>query len=162
MAVPEPASDLKEPRVMTRNTLRYGTLLVCGVLALAGRQAPADDGKSGKDNPTLSGTWEKKDAEPKLEFTAEGKLTISPHGDNLDFQIECSYEVTKEGLVKAKITRLTGREDVIEKAKGAVPVGLEFRFQWKVQEDAATLDALEGNDVEHVKSRLEGGYTKKS
>ena len=114
---------------MPRNPLRYRTLLVCGVLALACRLAPADDGKGDKDKPIPSGTWEKKDAEPKLEFTGEDKLTIFPHGGNLDFQIDCSYTVTKDGLVKAKITRLGGKEDVVEKAKGSVPVGLEFRVQ---------------------------------
>ena len=146
---------------MPRHTLGYGALLVCGVLALAGRSAPADDGKGDKDKPTLSGTWEKKDAEPKLEFTGEDILTVFPHGDNLDFHIECSYTVTKDGLVKAKITRLGGRDDVVEKAKGSVPVGLEFRFKWTVEGDAATLDGVEGKDVEHVKAHLEGGYARK-
>ena len=64
--------------------------------------------------------------------------------------------------MKAKITRLGGKEDVIEKAKGSVPVGLEFEFKWKVEGDKATLDDLDGKDVEHVKERLEGEYTKKS
>ena len=42
-----------------------------------------------------------------------------------------------------------------------MPIGLEFQFQWKVKDDAATLDDLEGKDVEHVKARLEGEYAKK-
>ena len=69
--------------------------------------------------------------------------------------------VTREGLVKAKITRLGGPDDVIEKAKGSVPVGLEFQFKWKVEGEKATLDDLDGKDIEHVKERLEGEYTKK-
>ena len=73
-----------------------------------------------------------------------------------------SYTVTKDGLVKAKITRLGGSEDVVKKAKGSVPVGLEFRFKWKVDGDKATLDDLDGKDVEQVKQHLEGEYTKKS
>jgi hypothetical protein len=137
-------------------------LLVCGVLALACRLALADDGKGDKGKPIPAGTWEKKDAEPKLEFSGEDKLTIFPHGDNLDFQIECSYTVTKDALVKAKITRLGGSDEVVEKAKGLVPVGLEFHFKWKVQGVKATLDDLDGKDVEHVKDRLEGDYTKNS
>jgi hypothetical protein len=147
---------------MLRTPLRYRTLLVCGVLALAGRPALADDGKGDKNKPIPSGTWEKKDAEPKLEFTGEDKLTIFPHGGDVEFQIDCSYTVTKDGLVKAKITRLRGPEGVIEKAKGSVPVGLEFQFKWKVEGDKATLDDLDGKEVEHVKERLEGEYTKKS
>ena len=60
---------------MPRNTLRYGTLLVCGVLALAGRPAPADDGKGDKEKPTLSGTWENKDAraEAGAEIQRQGR-----------------------------------------------------------------------------------------
>jgi hypothetical protein len=147
---------------MRRNPIIYCTLLVCGVLSLAGRLALADDGKGDKDKPIPFGTWEKKDAEPKLEFTDDGKLRIFPHGGNLEFQIDCSYTVAKDGLVKVKITRLGGSEDVVEKAKGSVPVGLEFRFKWKVDGDKATLADLDGKDVEHVKERLEGEYSKKS
>jgi hypothetical protein len=147
---------------MPRNLIRYCTLLVCGVLALAGRPTLADDDKGDKQKSIAAGKWEKKDAEPTLEFTGEDKLTIFPHGANLDFQIECSYAVTKEGLVKAKITRLGGPDEVIEKAKGSVPVGMEFQFKWKLEGDKATLDDLDGKDVEHVKERLEGEYTKKS
>jgi len=147
---------------MPRTPRRYRTLLICAVLVLVSHPALADDGTGDKNKPIPSGTWAKKDAEPTLKFAGEDKLTIFPHGDNLDFQIDCSYTVTKEGLVKAKITRLGGSEDVIEKAKGSVPVGLEFRFKWKVEGNTATLDTLDGKDVEHVKERLEGDYTKKT
>jgi hypothetical protein len=165
MALPQAVSNFKEPRVMPRIPVRYCTLLVCGVLALAGRPALADDEKGDKNKPKLSGTWEKSDAELKLEFTGEDKLTIFPHGSDVEFQIDCSYTVTKDGLVKAKITRLGGQEAVIEKAKASLPVGLEFQLKWTVDKenkDKATLDDLDGKDVEHVKERLEGEYTKKS
>jgi hypothetical protein len=147
---------------MPRNPISYRTLLVCGVLALACRLALADDGKGDKDKPMPSGTWEKKDAEPKLEFTGDDKMTIFPHGGSVEIQIDCSYTVTKDGLVKAKITRLGGSDDVVEKVKELAPVGLEFRFKWKVDGEKATLEDLDGKDVEHVKERLEGEYTKKS
>ena len=97
-----------------------------------------------------------------LEFTGEDKLTIFPHGDNVEFQIDCSYTVTKDGLIKAKVTRLGGSADVVEKAKGSVPIGLEFRFKWTVDGDKAKIEELDGDDVEHVKERLQGEYTKKS
>ena len=57
---------------------------------------------------------------------------------------------------------LGGSKDVVEKASGSVPIGLELRFKWKVEGDKATLDELDGKDVEHVKERLQGEYTKKS
>jgi hypothetical protein len=163
MAALQAASNLKEPRIMPRNNLRYGTLLVCGVLALAGRPAPADDGKGGTGKPTLSGTWENKDAEPKLElkFSGEDDLTIFPHGDGFDLHIDCSYTVTKEGLVKAKIKRLGGRQDLVDKAKEALPVGKEFEFKWRVEVDTAKLEAVQGEDIEHLKDHLEGEYAKK-
>jgi hypothetical protein len=147
---------------MLRNHLRYRRLLICSVFVLACGLALADDGKGDNDKPIQPGTWEMKDAEPMLEFAGDDKLTIFPHGGNFDFQIECSYTVAKDGSVKAKITRLGGSKDVIEKASGSVPVGLEFRFKWKVEGDKATLNDLDGKDVEHVKNRLEGDYTKKS
>jgi hypothetical protein len=156
------ALKLKEPGHMSRNALGYRTLLVCGVLALACRLVLADDGQGDKDKPVPSGTWEKKDAEAKLQFTGEDKLTIFPHGDSVDIQIDCSYTVTKDGLIKAKITRLGGPDDVVEKVKGSAPIGLEFQFKWKVDGDKAALEDLDGKDVEHVKEHLQGNYTKKS
>jgi hypothetical protein len=161
MAAPSSASNLKEPQVMPRNLLRYRTLLVV-VLALACRLTLADDGKVDKDKPVPPGIWEKKDAEPKLEFAGDDKLTIFPHGGTVAIQIDCSYTVTKDGFVKAKITRLGGPDDVIEKVKGSAPVGLEFRFKWKIDGDKATLDDLNGEDVEQIKNHLQGEYTKKS
>ena len=151
----------KETPTMPRNPLWFCTLLVCGIFALASRASSADDAKDDKDKPSLSGSWEKKDAEPKLKFTKEGELTIYPHGDNLNLQIECTYTVTKGGLVKAKVKSLGGEEDVVEKAKNVVPVGMEFEFKWKVDGEAATLDEVDGKDADHVKARLEGDYAKK-
>jgi hypothetical protein len=146
---------------MKRNIFGCGALLVCGVLTFAGHSTLADDEKGDKDKPSLSGSWEKKDAEPKLKFTTEGELTIYPHGDNLNIQIECSYTVTKEGLVKAKVKSLGGTEKVVEQVKNVVPVGMEFQFKWKVEGGTATLDEVEGKDADPVKSRLEGDYAKK-
>ena len=158
------ASHLKETPIMRRNTLWFGTLLVCGIFAQAARPSLADGGKDDKDNkdkPSLSGSWEKKDSEPKLKFTTEGELTIYPHGDSLNIQIECSYTVTKEGLVKAKVKSHGGDEKVVEQVKNVVPVGMEFKFKWKVDGEAATLGDVEGEDADPVKSRLEGDYAKK-
>jgi hypothetical protein len=148
---------------MLRSAITYRTLQVCCVVALACRLSLADDGKGSKDDkPKPSGTWEKTDAEPKLEFSGDDKLTIFPHGDNLKFQIDCSYTVTEDGLVKVKITQITGDEKVVEQAKASVPIGLEFQFKWKVEGETAKIDDLDGKDVDLVKERLEGEYTKKS
>jgi hypothetical protein len=83
------------------------------------------------------------------------------HGDSGNIQIECSYTVTKEGLVKAKVKSHGGDEKVVEKVKNVVPVGMEFQFKWKVDGEAATLDEVDGKDTDQVKARLEGDYAKK-
>src|SRR5262245_36314721 len=66
--------------VMVPQTLKYGVVLACGVLALASLSASADDQKGNK--PALSGTWGKKDGELKIEFADKDVMKIAPHGDS--------------------------------------------------------------------------------
>src|SRR4051812_10590929 len=99
---------------MTRNMFSRRALLAYATLLLAGRRSRADDKG---DRPSRSGTWEKKDAETKLEFSADGALTIYPHGDSLKLTIGCSYTVSNEGLVKAKVDSIDGPEKVVEHVK---------------------------------------------
>jgi hypothetical protein len=134
-------------------------ILECGVSLACIALVPAA-ANSADDRPRLSGSWTKKGADPKVEFDDEDTLTILPHGDGEDAEVECSYTVTKAGLVKAKVVRLGGRQELIEKLKVLVPVGLEFQFNWRVNGDAATLDSLKGKDVAHMKGHLEGEYAK--
>ncbi len=54
-----------------------------------------------------------------------------------------------------------GAENVIEQVKNVVPVGMEFKLRWKVDGAAATLNDVEGEDADAVKTRLEGDYVKK-
>jgi len=149
---------------MSRNTFGYGTFLICGIMALAGRPAPADDGKGDKEKVTLSGSWKNKDAEPKLElkFSGEHALTIYPHGEDFDFHVDCSYTVAKDGLVKVKITSVGGKQDVVDKVKEALPAGKEFEFKWKAEVDTAKLESVQGEDIELLKDHLEGDYAKKT
>ena len=143
---------------MLRTMLSRRRLLGYAALVLAGSRVQADDKN---DKPTLSGSWEKKDSEPMLEFTREGGLIIYPHGDNNAIKIECSYTLTKEGLVKAKVKDIDAPEKVIDQVKNVISIGLEFEFNWKADGDKATLEGMEGKDVEHIKARLEGEYAKK-
>jgi hypothetical protein len=143
---------------MVLTTRKYGVVLACGVLALAGLAA-ADDKKG--DRPALSGTWGKKEGELKIEFTDKGVLTIVPHGDRAVIAIVCDYTVEKEGLVRAKVTGFEGKEEVKQKVQQHVPVGLKFTFKWKASGDAARLDDLRGDDVETLKSRMEGDFEQK-
>jgi hypothetical protein len=142
---------------MQRKTLACVALLACLALALARAAVAADD----KDKPALSGVWVKKDAELKIEFADKDVMKIYPHGDNEVIIVVCQYARDKTGLVKAKITELGGKEEAKEKAKGHVPVGLKFSFQWKAEADTATLDDVKGDNVDALKSHLEGKYEKK-
>jgi hypothetical protein len=143
---------------MLRNMLSRRTLLGLAALVLAGSQVQADDKN---DKPTLSGCWGMKDSEPTLKFTPEGGLTIYPHGDNNAISIECTYTLSKEGLVKVKVKNIDAPEKVIEQVKNVISIGLEFEFHWKADGDKAKLEGMEGKDVEHIKDRLEGEYAKK-
>ena len=141
---------------MLRNMLSRRALLASVALALVGRLTRADDAK-----PKLSGKWAKKEADPVLEFSERGKLTIYPHGDGQNLEIECSYSASKDGEVIIQIKDFDGPDKVVEQLKALLPVGKEIRFKWKVEGDGATLDGMEGKDVDHVKARLEGEYAKK-
>jgi len=145
--------------VMLPKTLKYGLVLVSGVLALASLSAAADDKKEEKSG--LSGTWAKKDDELKLEFADKDVLKIVPHGDSAVIVIVCDYRVEKEGLVKAKITGFEGKEEVKKQIGEKLPVGFKFRFKWTVKGDAATLNELTGENVEMLKSHLEGDFKQK-
>src|SRR5262245_18362582 len=103
-----------------------GPAIACGVLAVAGLHAPPCDGCPGArflaltcasasaddkqdDKPTLSGTWDKKESELKIEF-ADGSAKFFLHGDNPDrlIVVVCSYTVEKGGPVKAEVTGYEG------------------------------------------------------
>jgi RNA polymerase sigma factor (sigma-70 family) len=130
---------------------------VHALLGLASPRAAAAEDKKAE----LSGSWVRKEGELKIEFADKGVMKVYPHGDNEVIVLTCEYTVEKGGLVKAKITALDGKETATEKAKELVPVGLKFSFKWKAKDDAATVADLKGDKTEHLKSHLEGDYTRK-
>jgi hypothetical protein len=137
-----------------------GALLTCSVFVIAGLAALADD-KKDKDKPALSGVWELKGGEAKIEFTGKKVVKIAPHGDSAIIAVVCEYSVEKDGLVKAKITEFEGKDEAKEHVKGILPVGTQFSFKWNVKEDTAKLADVKGEKVEALKSHLEGDYSKK-
>jgi hypothetical protein len=145
-------------------TLQCGVVLAFSAFILAGLSASADD-KKDKDKPALSGVWMLKTGDVtshkmKIEFS-EHKIKISPHGDNQVIVVICEYTAAKRGLVKAKITEFEGKDEVKEKVKQTLPVGTAFSFKWEVKDDNAKLSDLKGDKVEHLKSHLEGEYSRK-
>ena len=141
------------------NSLVCGAVLACAFLALAGLSASADDKKGDKDKSVPAGVWQLKDGEQRIEFADKGVLKISPHGMDELILVVCKFTVEKDGSVKAKVTELSG--EAKDKVKDVVPVGYEFTFKWNAKDDAATLDEVKGENVEHLKSHLEGKYGKK-
>jgi hypothetical protein len=135
-------------------------LLVCSAFVLAGLAALADD-KKDKGKPALSGVWELKGGEAKIEFSGKKVMKIVPHGDSAIIAVVCEYSVDEDGLVKAKITEFEGKDEAKEHVKGILPVGTEFSFNWKVKEDTAKLADVKGEKVEQLKSHLEGDYKQK-
>jgi hypothetical protein len=146
--------------MMRAKILQCGVVLACTAFILAGLSAAADD-KKDKDKPALSGVWTLKEGQTKIEFSEKNVLTISPHGDSNVVAVICEYTVEKEGLVKAKITDLGGKDEAKKMVKEMLPVGTEFSFKWKVTDNAAKLDDLKGDKVEQLKSHLEGEYSEK-
>jgi hypothetical protein len=141
-------------------TLPCGVVLACAALALAGLSAVADGKKDDKDRPAPAGVWMQTGGEVKIEFADKGSLKIAPHGKEEVLVVLCTYTVEK-GVVKAKITGFEGKEKAKEKVMEKVPVGSEFSFKWEVKGDAATLDDVQGDKADILKSHLEGKYEQK-
>lgn len=134
-------------------------LLAYTFLVLACRSAAAEDKKD--DKPALSGTWVKKDGNLKVEFSDKDVMKIFPHGDKVNFAVTCKYTLDKSGLVKVELKELEGSAEFKEKAKGHLPAGLKFSFTCKVKEGTAVLEDVKGEDIDILKSHLEGEYEKK-
>jgi hypothetical protein len=165
---------------MFLRTLIGGPTIACGVLAAAGLHSPSRDGCPGArfltltcasasaddkqdDKPTLSGTWDKKESELKIEF-ADGSAKFFLHGDNPDrlIAVVCSYTAEKGGPVKAEVTGYEGKEELKKVVREKIPVGLKFSFKWTANGGAAKLDDLMGDEVlEQFKAHLEGDFEKK-
>ncbi|HVL12038.1 MAG TPA: RNA polymerase sigma factor [Gemmata sp.] len=112
------------------------------------------------EKPVLSGTWVKKDGEPKFEFEKE-TMRLSPHGDSAVMMLTCEYTIDKDGVVRAKITAHAGKDEVKKVAMQKLPVGTEFTFKWTVNKDACVIEDLKGEKAEAFKSHFEGTYEKK-
>ncbi len=141
-----------------RNLHRCIALLSCAALAIACLSASADEKK---DKSALSGKWQKKGGDLKFEFGEHKTIKIFPHGDKAEIAIVCKYSRAKDGTVKAEITELEGKAELTEKAKQVVPVGTKFSFKYTIKNDAATLDDVNGDNIDALKSHLEGEYEMK-
>jgi RNA polymerase sigma factor (sigma-70 family) len=138
---------------------RFFVLLLAPITLGNGDFTALADQKEEKDKAVLSGTWAQKSGDQKIEFCEKNVLKVHAHNGAL--VIACDYTHGKEGLIKAKITELSGKEELLEKAKDKLPVGFEFRFKWTVKDGKATLDDVAGDNTELLKSHVEGDYEEK-
>ena len=113
------------------------------------------------DKPALGGVWVRKEGEMKLDFTEKDVLTLTPHGENKVVVLQCECSLNKEGVVKAKITDISGKEAAVKMIKEKLPLGTEFSFKWTVKDGSSTLEDLKGEKIELFKSLLEGEFEKK-
>jgi hypothetical protein len=141
---------------MFSNTRKTVALLALACAGLASAEEKKD-----AERPTPSGSWAKKDGHLRIDFADKGTMKVFPHGDTDSFVVVCSYTVARDGTIQAKITDLEGKDEVKEKAKNILPVGLEFRFGWKAKGEAATLEDLQGKDAEGLKAHMEGDFAKR-
>jgi hypothetical protein len=144
---------------MFRRMFSMGAALAFGAMVLAGLSAAAGEKKNDKGKAVPAGVWAQQGGEAKIEFGDKNVMKIFPHGDNDAIIVVCSYTVEKKTLIKARIAELDGKAK--EKAKDVLPIGLEFRFTWQVDGDVATVGNVKGENVERLKSHLEGKYDKK-
>ena len=126
---------------MVRSLFAVALALSAGVLA-------ADDKKDDKKPDT-------KDY-GKL-IVGKDAFKISAFAEDSGVIATCKYTADKDGLVKAKITKVAVKGDFQNKP----PEGLEFTFKWKAKGDTATLDDLTGDGLENAKPVVEGEYERK-
>jgi hypothetical protein len=146
--------------MLRAKTFLSGMVLASSLLILAGLKTSADD-RSDKEGAVLSGVWTLKQGETKIEYSDKKVVKIFPHGDNLQIAVICQYTADKAGLVKVKITGFEGDDETKKRVKQVLPPGTSFRFRWKVKDDSAKLDDVQGDQADHLKSHLEGEYGRK-
>jgi len=106
------------------------------------------------------GTWVRENGDNKMTFVIkDDKLTGTLHTGNGDLIVQTTYEVDKDSVLKAKITKVE-KNDI-----GAqVEEGHTFTFKFKIADGTMTISDLkdkDGNDPgDGPKSLVEGEYKK--
>jgi hypothetical protein len=118
----------------------------------------AEEKKAEKNEATkLSGTWVRQHDTYEITFKFDEKTTAITVavGDN-GMTATADYTVDKDGVVKAKITKV--------EEKGAFPakpaMGLEISFKIKVADKKATISEFK-SEHEQAAAVVEGEYTAK-
>jgi hypothetical protein len=110
------------------------------------------------EKPAHVGTWARRDGEGRIEFVDKEMMKIAPHGDPAIISIHCKYTLDKDGLVKAQVTDFEGKEEFKEQIKKLLPAGSKFQFTLSVDKTKATIENLEGEEADRLKTHLEGKY----
>jgi hypothetical protein len=127
------------------------------VLAVAvfGLTALAADKK--KEQP-LKGNWvrESDSGTVTIQFKSKDRMIVIVEvKDGGKITATNKYEADKDGNLKGTVKEVTSDGD------NKPPVGLEFKFKFKIKGDKATLSDFEADNGEGAKAILEGDYNKK-
>ncbi|QEL20163.1 hypothetical protein [Limnoglobus roseus] len=127
---------------------------VLGLLVLAAGVALAEDKK---DTPKLSGTWarEAEGMEIKFKFEEKALVITVANGDN-GITATADYTVDKDGVVKAKVTKVVEKGDFASKTAK----GFEFSMKVALKDKKATISDFKSEHTE-AKAVIEGEYVKK-
>src|SRR5437899_1766447 len=88
------------------------------------------------------GTWVREAGENKVTFAIKAdKITSSIKMQNGDLVVESTYEVTNDGELKAKVTKVEKNE-----IGAQIEEGHKFSFKYKIADGTMTISDLKVND----------------
>ncbi len=128
------------------------------VVLLAVSVAAAEDKKADRTaTPKLAGTWAKSVEGMEIKFKFEEKtLAVSVSSGDNGMTATADYTVDKNGVVKAKITKVEEKGDFAAKpAKG-----FEFSMKVALKDKKATISDFTSEHPE-AKDIMEGEYVRK-
>jgi len=106
------------------------------------------------------GTWVRDAGENKVTFAFKDKtLTATVKLNNGELVVEANYEATKEGEIKATITKIVKNDVGVQLEEGN-----KFSFKHKIADGTMTISELKNNEgadaEEGPKQLVEGDYKK--
>lgn len=124
-------------------------------VAVLGLSVMADDKK--KEQP-LKGNWvrESDNGTVTIQFKSKDRMVVIVEPkDGGKITVTNKYEVDKDGNLKGTVKEAESDGD------NKPPVGLEFKFKFKIKGDKATLSDFEADNGDAAKAIIEGDYKKK-
>jgi hypothetical protein len=139
--------------------LRLAAATLTAVVLVSALSAEDKDKADKKETKHL-GTWTRTVDESKVTFDfKKDKMTAKIKTGQGTIDVEATYEVTKDGVIKGKITKVEKKG-----VDGGPDEGDTFSFKFKIKGDTFTVSELKDNDDKAVegeaKALVEGDYKK--